>query len=57
MYMEEPKVEFVTIAMPITTVTSDCKKDGSSNQGGWSCIGVEDIARICGESAKTTYEP
>ena len=43
MFIEEPKVEFVPIDLSETVVTaSGCKEDGTSSQGGGSCIGNQD---------------
>ena len=44
MYLEEPKVEFVAIDYneSMMTAASNCIEDGSSKQGGGSCIGDQD---------------
>lgn len=43
MIFEEPKVEFVRVDLSNSiTTNSNCVEDGSSSQGGGSCIGNQD---------------
>ncbi len=54
MYFEEPKAEFVAIDLNDKLITaSNCIEDGTSKQGGTSCIGDAEHSNglECGDTA------